>query len=523
MRETIESHVNAAAAALAAIWTHVSGILSDLMATGADWVRATVQSEPWSLWAARLDWTVPERLRQPTGQELAVSLVFVILAIWLWKRSARKGGAQATLATSTRRPRLYGFGAIAFLVLFIGGWSVLAPLSSATLAPGVVSPEGSRKTVEHLEGGIVRTIHIKEGDIVAAGAPLVTLEDIQAKAQYTQLRKRYLHLLALEARLTAERGGSESVKIPAELAVSAEPEAESVLDAQLALFESGRATEASRFKILRMRIRQIDEQNKGLMDVLAAQKRQIALLEDEIFGVAKLYEDGLERRPRLLALQRAQAELEAEQASNRARISENDQKIGETEIQLLTMREQTVEEANEQLAEAQRLLAELRSQMPSREDILHRTVVRAPLSGTVMNIRPTTESGIIRPGEPILEIVPLEVTLIVDAKVRPSDIDRVHEGMQARILLTAYRQRNLPLIYGTLQSVSADRLVEDRTGEPYFLARVRVNPEDLQLLGDLRMVPGMPAEVMLLDGEQTLLSYLLDPLAQSFEQSFREN
>lgn len=154
---------------------------------------------------------------------------------------------------------------------------------------------------------------------------------------------------------------------------------------------------------------------------------------------------------------------------------------------------------------------------------MYRKVVRAPLSGIVMNVRPTTECGVIRPGEPILEIVPQETKLVVDAKVRPNDIDRVHEGMEARVLLTAYRQRNLPTIHGTLRSVSADRLIEDRTGEPYYLAKIDVNENDLAKLDALRMVPGMSAQVMLVDGQQTFFEYVVGPLVGSFNRSFLEN
>ncbi len=171
----------------------------------------------------------------------------------------------------------------------------------------------------------------------------------------------------------------------------------------------------------------------------------------------------------------------------------------------------------------QRQLSEIRSQMPSRVDILERTVIRAPIAGTVMNIQATTETGVVRPGEPILEIVPREAPLIIDAQVRPSDIDRIRPGMEARVLLTAYKQRSLPLIHGILRSISADRLVEDRTGEAYFLAKVEVKPEDLANLDEVRLVPGMPADVMILDDEQTLIDYLLSPILRSMDRSFRES
>jgi len=293
--------------------------------------------------------------------------------------------------------------------------------------------------------------------------------------------------------------------------------------AQQNLLTSQRATQAGRERILHQRMLQLDEQNTGLEGVTEAQLRQLLLLREEISGLQELFDKGLTTADRLLALRRAEAALDAEQASNRAKIAENAQRKGEAETQLLTMREQVVENANDELAGIQRQAAEIRSQLPSRKDILDRTVIRAPIDGIVMNIRATTETGVIRSGEPILEIVPREAQLIIDARVTPNDIDRVHPGMEARIVLSAYRQRSLPLIHGVLRSVSADRLIEDRTGEPYFLAKVEVNAGDLDGVEDVRLLPGMFAEVMILNSEQPLWRYLLDPLFQSFNRSFRDS
>ena len=451
-----------------------------------------------------------------------LALVLLILVSRLLRRRTEPA-SQPSLQAATRRPKTIGIVAASGLLVFVGGWSALAPLASAAIAPGVLSPAGNRKTVEHLEGGIIKTIHVQEGDQVIAGAPLVTLEDVQAKAQYAQLRKRFLHLTAVEARLMAERSGKAKLAFPETLTRAAEPDAVNAMNAQLELFDSRRISRESREQVLRKRVSQLNEQNAGLEQVLAAQETQIHLLEEEIQSAEKLLESGLEKRPRVLALQRERADVEAQKASNRARIAENGQKIGETEIQLLTLREHLVEEANDQLVEVQRVLSEIRTQLPSREDVLVRTVIRAPLAGTIMNIQPTTETGVIRSGEPILEIVPDQPNLVVEAKVRPSDIDRVYSGMEARVVLTAYRQRNLPLIHGQLQSISADRLVESRTGKPYFLAKISVNREDLEGLESVHLVPGMPAEVMLLDGELSFLEYLISPLSHSIEKSFREN
>jgi HlyD family type I secretion membrane fusion protein len=192
-------------------------------------------------------------------------------------------------------------------------------------------------------------------------------------------------------------------------------------------------------------------------------------------------------------------------------------------MQLLTMRQEDKERVNEELTKVRAGLAELRSQFPSRADILSRTVIAAPITGTIMNVRVTTESGVVGPGQPLLDIVPVEAKLIVDARVKPIDIDTVHPGMKARVLLTAYRQRNLLQIYGSLRSISADRLIDDRSGEAYFLAKVEVDRAELARLKDVRLLPGMPAEVMILTGERTLLDYLLREFTESVTKSFRES
>lgn len=459
---------------------------------------------------------------------LAASAAVAAGAWLLWRRRASTGAGDAAttepLEVLLRRPKALGFAVVLLLVGGFGSWAATAPLSSAAVAPGLVSPDGNRKTIQHLEGGIIRRIHVREGQAVEPGQRLLTLEDIRAKAEFETLRERYIHLLATEARLMAEELGAPEIEFPAELARMDRDEVRRAIASQRELFANRRATRRGEEQILGQRIKQLNEQIAGLREVIAAQDEQIALIAREIKGVQQLYDKGLERLPRLLALQRAQADIRGTRAGNRSEIARSEQRIGETEMQLLTLRQQDLEKASEQLAEVRAELARLRSQFPLHEDVLSRTVVQAPMAGTVLNVRVTTESGVVRPGEPLLDIVPAEAKLVIDARVRPTDIDDVQAGMMARVVLVAYRQRHLPQIHGTVRSLSADRLVDERTGEPYFLAKVEVDPEELDRLGDLvRLAPGMPAEVMILTGEQTFLDYLIRPLSDSVRRSFRES
>lgn len=438
-----------------------------------------------------------------------------------WKTQKEGVG---TIASSTRWPRRIG---LVTLVLFFGGfgtWSTIAPLASAALAPGVVSPDGSRKTVQHLEGGIVKSIHTGEGELVQAGDVLVSLEDIRARAEFEELQERLAFLLAEEARLLAELSGAPRVTFPDELEHLGET-GQTAIDAEQNQFRTRVETLAGRQRILRLREAQLEEQNAGLMEVVESETFQLSLIAEEITVVRDLVGKGLERKARLLLLQRQEAEIAASRSANRAMIARNRQQIGETEYQWFALLAQVQEQVASDLARVRGELASLRSQLPSRLDRLKRNDIRAPITGRVMNVRITTEQGgVIAPGAPILEIVPEDAPLVVDARLSPADIDVVRPGQSARVLLTAYAQRNLPQISGTLRSVSADRLVDDKSGQPYFLAQVEVDPATLQGFGaDLELTPGMSADVMILTGERTMLDYLLRPFIESFTKSFRES
>jgi len=451
-------------------------------------------------------------------------LAFCLVVVWYAARRRRANGLPGVgLAAMVRGPRMFGY---AIAVIFFGGLGVLsavAPLASAAIAPGVVSPDGHRKTVQHLEGGIIRAIHVREGDAVAAGDRLVTLEDTQARAKLDEMHERYVHLLATESRLIAEQARAERIDFPPEVTSHLTAGTRQAMAGQQDLLVSRRATQQGKEQILVQRVKQLEEEIGGLRMVIAAQTTQLELLDRETENVRKLYEQGHERLPRLLALQRTQAEVRGEQGNNLARVARTQQQIGETEIQLLTMREQDKERANDELTKVRASIAALRGELPSREDVFTRTLIQAPIAGTIMHVKVTTESGVVGPGQPILDIVPQEATLIIDARLRPDDVDVVQPGMRTRVLLTAYRQRTMPQIFGSLRSVSADRIVDDRTGDAYFLAKVEVDTNDLAPLKDVKLTPGMSAEVMILTGERTVLDYMLRPLLDSFIKSFRQS
>jgi len=467
-----------------------------------------------------------------TAAEAGLGVIIVViafLAIFPVIRMARGRNASApstSLGKLTGGPKILGVMAAVSFFLVFGGWALYAPLSSAALAPGVVSPDGSRKTVQHLEGGIIRTINVREGDHVEAGQTLLTLESIRAQARYEELREQLIYQLAIKARLLSEEQELTelSFDFPADLISEATEQVETATRGQIALFKNRLETQAARERILAKRINQLQEEIIGLKEVISAQDDQLSLLSQELESSQSLYDQGLQRLSPLLALKRQEADLRAERASNRAAIARLGQQIGETELQLFATQQQNREQVSDELSSVLSQLATIRSQLPERADALARTVVVAPISGQVLNILVTTESGgVVRPGGDILDIVPEDGELVIDAQVRPQDIETIYPGMQARVLLTAYTQRNLPQIFGTLRSVSADRLVDDRTGEPYFLAKVLVSAEEIeQLGGNVGLIAGMPADVMILTGERTFFDFLIKPFADSIRASFRE-
>ncbi|WP_170608534.1 HlyD family type I secretion periplasmic adaptor subunit [Ruegeria arenilitoris] len=467
-------------------------------------------------------WTLSEQ-----GRSFIAIFVALLLFLALWRiiRRRRRGASEKALSSATRRTRTAGY---IIILIFFGGfgtWSAVATLQSAALAPGVISPDGSRKTVQHLEGGIIRQIHVREGDTVAAGSPLVTLQNTSALARYEELQERLVYLLAVEARLEAEQLGSDNIVFSDELLFFPSEAADAARKGQEALFKNALEVQLARERILQQRIAQLEEEIIGLEDVITAQNEQLDLIGSEISTAEELMAKGLQRMPQLLALQREAAQIRGLKASNRASIARNRQQISETELQLLATRQQVKEQAASLIAEVRAELATIRTQLPERRDALERTLVSAPISGRVMNVQVTTEiGGVVRPGEPILELVPDNAALIVDVRVRPQDVDAVVPGMRARVVLTAFNQRFLPQVHGQVRSISADRLTDDRTGEPYFLAKVEVDQSEIEAIGqEIELIAGMPAEVMILTGEQTLFDLMARPITESLRRSFRDN
>jgi HlyD family secretion protein/epimerase transport system membrane fusion protein len=424
-----------------------------------------------------------------------------------------------------RRPIRAG---VLLVGLFFGGlgwWAASAPLAGAAIASGVVSPDGSRRTVQHLEGGIIRDILVRDGSLVRAGEPLILLEDVQARAGFDMLQTRFYTLAATQARLLAEQSAATSVRFPDWLiaATSAHPTALEAMVAQRAMFDARAKALAERQGILRQRIEQLRQEIAGLEAQIRADSRQIVLIDEEIQGVEQLYRKGLERKTRLLALQRGRADIEGNRAERRARIARAEQAIGEAELQIIAQGTAQLEAINEEASRVQSELAEIEQRLAASRDVLERTLITAPVDGTVVALRFRTPGGVIRPGEPVLEIVPDSEELLIDARVSPMDIDVVRAGLPARVVLPAFQQRHMPQIQGRVRQISADALTDPQTGQRFFEARIEIDRNQLAALEPaLELTAGMPAEVYITTGERTALDYLLSPFYDSLRRAFRE-
>lgn len=426
------------------------------------------------------------------------------------------------LKSSVRGPALIGVLLIGVFFVGFGVWATVVPLAGGAIAPGIIGPDGSRRTVQHLEGGIIRELHVRDGDVVEKGQPLLVLESVQPKASHDLHLKQQRSLRITMARLDAERLGNEKIVFPPDLL---EPDGEIVasIAAQRALFITRRVAHQAKNRVLRQRVGQLGEQIKGFQAQVESAARQIELIGEEIAAKRELHRKGYLSRPELLRLLRMEAELMGRRGQYEASISEAKQQIGEAQLQIWSNDANRADEVATQLDKVQAELNSLEEKLLASRDVLNRTVVTAPIGGTIVNLKFKTVAGVIQPGELILDIVPTDEKLMIEARISPMDIDVVHKGLNAQVQLTAISARTAPRISGVVVSVSADRLVDQSTNQHYYLARVEVAREEVRRVGpNVELVSGMPADVLIIIGERTMANYLLRPFLDAIWKTLRE-
>jgi len=423
-----------------------------------------------------------------------------------------------------RRPIQIGVLVIFLFFVVLGGWSAFAKISSAAIAFGEVSVVSNRQTIQHLEGGIVDEIHVEEGSRVEAGQALIRLDRTQAQANLDQLQARFLAVAAREVRLLAERDLRTEISFPDWLSSQQDgPEVLTVISGERNIFAAREESLNSHRSILRQRIAQYEEVIVGLTGEIEATASQLALFAEEISSMKDLIEQGFLSNQRFLELRREEANIRGEQNRNVALVARARQSIAEQELQILELDSQRSIEVAAELRDVQTLSFELQEQINAARDVLARTDIIAPMAGTVVNLRVHTRGGVIASRERLLDIVPSDDKLVINARVLPRDIDVVREGLEARVRLLAFNQRDTVPLSGRVSLVSADRFLDERTGLTYYLTRVELTEDAFTNQGALEIYPGMQAEVMIVTGNRTALDYLMEPLTRSVRRAFRED
>jgi len=409
-------------------------------------------------------------------------------------------------------------------MLGLGTWASLAPLESAAIASGVVESESSRKTIQHLEGGIIRKILVSDGDIVRSGQTLIELDDTRAGSEMQSLQGQFWDAAARAARLQAEQQRFERIAIPDALEQDSRQSevAAAAVSAQQFIFQARLQVHESQLAVIRERRRQVEKEIEGLKAQETATGQRVDIVREELDMVATLVNKGLERRPRLLNLQRELADVEGRRGEIAAQIARAGQVISEQQATLFKLESERQNEIAQSLREAQNQIFQLRERLLAARDQLSRTEVKAPEDGVITDLRVHTAGGVIGAGAPLMDLVPRQDRLIVTARLRPEDIDVVHPGLSAEVHLVPYNQRRVPRLKGSVVHVSADRLLDKRTDQPYYATKIRIDDGQIAA-NDIQIVPGMPVQVFITTGRGTVALYALRPLLDSFRGAFRED
>lgn len=411
-----------------------------------------------------------------------------------------------------------------FLVIFII-WGVVAPINSASIAPGQVVLDFNKKTIQHLEGGIIEKILVKEGEVVVTNQPLIYLRDIQTRSQNEMLKKQLVTNLAIEARLKAERDDIEPhfLEILQEYGSDVTEEILEIVQTQRNLFQIRRDSFISKTDILKKRIDQLHEEILGISAQLNATDKELGLLYQQQKMANHLVKSNNSPLNDLIEIKKQIAVSEGKKGELEASIAKAKQSILETELEIINLKNENLNEVLAQLQDVEVKVSDVSEQLASATDILKRTVIKAPTSGIVTDLKYHTIGAVISPASEIMYIVPKDDELIIEARVKPADIDNVKAGLKAKVQLTAFKAKKVPKLTGELLSVSADILLDEVTGEQYFLARIKIDDKEISNLKEkITLYPGMPAQAFIITGSRSLFTYLFDPITEASYKAFRE-
>lgn len=412
---------------------------------------------------------------------------------------------------------------IAFLVFGVFGvWASTAPIDGASHASGTVIVRSHTRVVQHLEGGIIGDILVEDGSLVQRGDPLIVLDDTQASSQLETVSAQLVTSLSREARLIAERQRLDHIEFPEELRHS-DSQAASEMEAQREIFTARRDAREGRIEMLEQRILQFEARLRGLRAQMDSTDSLARSFQEELEEIQDLLADGFSDTNRLRSISRNYDSARSDLAELESDIASTEMQVIELRMEILQIQREFHSEVVSELSEVQNRLKELREQKRSIQDVYSRMVIRSPETGIVNGLQVHTVGGVIPPGNQVAEVVPQGEELIIEARVTPIDIDRVGVGQTASITFPAFSAQTVPRMTGQVIHVAADATYDEQTGTSYYLARIGVEPEELELLGEQSLVPGMPAEVFISSGERTLMQYLLKPLTAAMQRSFIED
>ena len=379
-----------------------------------------------------------------------------------------------------------------------------------------------RKTIQHLQGGTVKQILVSEGQSVKAGQTLMLLDDVLAKANLSVLQGQVDALTAEEARLNAERDGRSEITFPPELlARRSDPAVAAAMAGEVNAFKVRNSALDQQIGVYGQRTTENDRTIDGMKAERAAVQKQSVLIKQELTAVEGLYQQGYVPISRLLALQRQAADLDGQDGQLAGRIAQMEAGNGENRLQGINLRDQKLSDVVKDLRDVETRKFDAIDRLHAAQDTSAHTTLVAPVDGTVVGLTAHTVGAVIKPGETVMEIVPQNDTLDIAARVRPEDADRVTKGMTARINFASFHQRRLPVITGVVETISADRLLDEK-GQPYFAVMLSVDAKVLKAYPDMRLIPGLPVEVGINTGPRTMLSYLGEPITVAFRHGMKE-
>ena len=416
-----------------------------------------------------------------------------------------------------------------FFFVVLLGWAALAPLDAGVFAPGTIAVSGNRQAVQSREAGIVGSINVREGQTVKAGEVLLELAAPDLIATERALTSEYFNLVAQRARLLSERNGQGSFPVPAELTNLSDADrliAQQALQLQRGQLQARSGSLSAQSSVLGQRSRQLAEQQTGYSQQRVSVREQQRITQDELSGLRELEKKGFASINRVRALERALEELRGREAALTAEMARAGEGMGESSMQALSLRKTNLEQAATELRDTQTRLSDILPRLVTARQQLQNSRLRAPASGQVVGLAVFTVGGVVAPGQTLMDIVPDTRKLVIQAQVSPGDADDVYQGQKAEVRFLSVHDKTLPMLQGTVKTISADRLTDEKAGTSYYVAEIEVAPAELDkvraVLGRGQLRPGLPVEAVLSARKRTALQYLLEPLTANFWRSLRE-